>query len=117
MKQTVVSVFESPLKANEAVHVLVQARFIADRLPRIARDATPPANSRSGHAWARIRQRWRDFIDADMYLQPYAQALAKGHFVVKVYVYDAAEAAAAKAILEAAGGTGIDFVADEPVLD
>ncbi len=29
MKETVIAIFKSPLKANEAVHVLVQARFAA----------------------------------------------------------------------------------------
>jgi hypothetical protein len=52
-------------------------------------------------------------MDADMYLQPYASALAKGRFVVKVYTTDESEAIAAQRILEAAGGKEIDFLADE----
>jgi hypothetical protein len=38
MKYTVVGVFESPLRANELVHVLLKAGFVAERRPGIADD-------------------------------------------------------------------------------
>jgi hypothetical protein len=113
MKQTVVAVFDSPLRANEAVHVLVKARFDAERLPRIA--PAPSPSSRPAHVplWDALVRRFHDFMDADMYLQPYASALAQGRFVVKVHALDDSEASAAQRILEAGGGREIDLLADE----
>ena len=113
MKQTVVACFESPLKANETVHLLLQARFDAERLPRISHEPRPGRRSGLSHFMDGIVRRFRDFMDADMYLQPYARALARGCFVVKVHAADDPEAAAAKRILEAAGGREIDVLADE----
>ncbi len=113
MKQTVVAVFETPLLANDALHVLIEARFDAERLPRIQRERLPVRSSPFGRIRLAIRQRLEDFMDADMYLQPYARALAIGRFVVKVYVSDDAEAIGAKRILEVAGGSEIDCLADE----
>ena len=113
MKQTVVAVFEKPLLANEALHVLVQSRFDAERLPRIRREHAATRKGATGRLWLAMRRRFEDFMDADMYLQPYACALAKGRFVIKVYVADDAEALGAKRILDLAGGKEIDFLADE----
>ncbi len=117
MKQTVVGVFDSPLGANEVVHVLVSARFVAERLPRISQGAAPRRHGAAPKLFETIARKFRDFMDADMYLQPYAHALAKGRFVVKVYAADASEAVAARRILEAAGGKDIDLLADERVDD
>ena len=113
MKQTVVAVFDSPLKANEVVHVLSGARFVAERLPRIAGEAEQARQAGVAAVWDAMARCFRDFMDADMYLQPYATALAQGRFVVKVYVDDVAEASAAQRILETAGGKEVDFLADE----
>ena len=113
MKQTVLGVFESPLRANEVVHILIRARFEAERLPRIAEAASSRPHSASLRLLKTLARKFRDFMDADMYLQPYASALAKGRFVVKVYTTDESEAIAAQRILEAAGGKEIDFLADE----
>lgn len=113
MKQTVVAVFESSLKADDAVHVLRGARFVAERLPRIARQDDQVRQAATSAVWRAMTRRFREFMDADMYLQPYATALAQGRFVVKVYVDDLAEATAAQRILETFGGTQIDFLADE----
>ena len=46
MQQTIVGIFETPLGANETLHVLEGAGFVAERIPRNAgltalRDATP----------------------------------------------------------------------------
>jgi hypothetical protein len=113
MKQTVVGVFDSALRANEAVHVLVKSRFDAERLPRIAEVPSPSSRPANVRLWGSLVRRFRDFMDADMYLQPYASALAQGRFVVKVHALDDAEADAARRILEAGGGHEIDLLADE----
>ena len=113
MKQTVVAVFETPLLANEALHILVQSRFDAERLPRIQGEHAPSRNTAVGRLWLAVRCRFEDFMDADMYLTPYASALLKGRFIVKVYVSDEAEALTARGILELGGGKEIDFLADE----
>ena len=113
MKQTVVGIFDSALRANEAVHVLVKARFDAERLPRISEAVSPLRRPGKMRPWDRLVRRFRDFMDADMYLQPYARALAEGRFVVKVYALDDSEASAAQRILEAGGGHEIDLLADE----
>lgn len=116
MKQTVVAQFDSLLKANEAVRVLLQARFEADRLPRRPGQSE---DSATGHSSSLLRlartavRKFQDFMDADMYLQPYARALARGCFVVKVYAAHDLEAVAAKKILAMAGGKEIDVLADE----
>lgn len=108
MKQTVVGVFDSALRADETLHVLVAARFDAERLPRIEAARTAPLR-----LLERIARRFRDFMDANMYLPHYAGALAQGRFVVKVRAGDEAEALAAQRILLAAGGSEIDLLADE----
>ncbi len=113
MKQTVVGVFESALRANDVLHVLVAARFDAERLPRIPEAPSPARRPAGIRFWDTLVRRFRDFMDADMYLQPYASALAKGRFVVKVHALDDSEASAAQRILEAAGGREIDLLADE----
>jgi hypothetical protein len=113
MKQTVVGVFDSALRANEAVHVLVKARFDAERLPRMAQAVSPPGRGAKKRPWDALVRRFRDFMDADMYLPHYAGALAQGRFVVKVRAGDDAEALAAQRILLAAGGREIDLLADE----
>ncbi len=111
--QIVVAVFESPLKANEAVHILLQARFTAERLPRISREPARTSPSRIFRLLDKIARKFRDFMDADIYLQPYARALAKGRFVVKVHAAHAPEVVAAMRILEVAGGKEIDTLADD----
>ncbi len=113
MKQTVVGIFDSALRANEALRVLVKARFDAERLPRIPDFPSPIRRPAQMRLWDTLVRRVRDFMDADMYLQPYASAMAKGRFVVKVYALDDSEASAAQRILEAAGGREIDLLADE----
>jgi hypothetical protein len=111
MKQTVVGVFESPLVANEAVHVLRQARFEAERIPRIMQAA--PARPLPRRLLDAMAQGLRDFMEADRTLRPYARALAKGRFVVRVHADHSLEAVAARRILETAGGKEIDVLADE----
>lgn len=113
MKQTVVAVFETPLQANEALHILNQSRFDAERLPRIEAERAPSPDTAVGRLWLAVRRRFEVFMDADMYLQPYASALSRGRFVVKVYVFDDEEALGAKRVLELGGGKEIDFLADE----
>jgi hypothetical protein len=113
MKQTVVAVFESPLQANETVHVLVQARFVAERLPHISRERAQSRRSAALAAWQALRCGIHDFLDADSDLPPYAQALASGRFIVKVHVEDDAEALAARRILETAGGQELDALDEE----
>lgn len=113
MKETVVACFESPLMANEAVRILQQARFDAERLPRISRESPPRRSSVVSRFLEAVVRKLRDFMDADMYLQPYASALARGQFVVKVYAAHDLEVAAARRILEIAGGAQIDVLADE----
>ena len=88
MKQTVVGIFDSALRANEALRVLVKARFDAERLPRIPDFPSPIRRPAQMRLWDTLVRRVRDFMDADMYLQPYASAMAKGRFVVKVYALD-----------------------------
>lgn len=112
MMRTVVAVFESPLKANEAVHILLQARFAAERLPRISREPARTRSSAVPHLLHTIAGKFRDFMNADMHLQPYARALAKGRFVVKVHAVHEPEVVAARRILEVAGGKEIDVLAD-----
>jgi hypothetical protein len=112
MMRTVVATFESPLKANEAVHVLLQGRFAAERLPRIWRGPSRTSSSSFLRLLDTIARKFRDFMDADMYLQPYARALAKGRFVVKVHAVHDPEIAAARKILEVAGGKEIEVLAD-----
>ena len=113
MKQTVVGVFDSPIGANEVVHVLVSARFVAERLPRVSQGTPARRHGAALRLFETIARRFRDFMDAGMHLQPYAHALAKGRFIVKVHAADASEALAARRILEAAGGKDIDLLADE----
>lgn len=110
--RTVIAIFDSPLKANEAVHVLLQARFAAERLPRISREPAREPRSRILRLLVAIARKSRDFMDADMHLQPYARALTKGCFVVKVHAIHEPEIVAAKRILEVAGGREIDVLAD-----
>jgi hypothetical protein len=59
-----------------------------------------------------IVRRIQAFMDADMYLSPFARALVQGRFVVKVYASHNSEAVAARRILEAAGAKEIDSLAD-----
>ena len=113
MKQTVVGVFDSALRANEVVHVLVAARFEAERLPRVGQGSPPTTRSAMARLLDAAARRFRDFMDADMDLQPDARALAKRCFVVKVHAVDDSEALCARRILEAAGGKQIDVLADE----
>ena len=113
MRQTVVAVFESPLLANDAVHVLEKARFDVERLPRVSLTTADSDGSLLGRLWSTIRRKLEALMDSDMYLQPYAQALARGSFVVKVYVDDDSEAFAVRQIVAAAGGREIDSLADE----
>lgn len=108
MKQTVVAIFESPLVANEAVRVLQQSRFVAERIPRIAQVRSPGAHPDRRRIFDAIAGRLRHFIDADLYLPPYARALVKRRFVVKVHADHSLEAVAARRILEVAGGKEID---------
>lgn len=113
MKQTVVGVFESPLSANETLHVLLTARFVAERLPPIG---APGATQRQGSMPRRLldalARKCRIFMAADMYLQPYASALARGRFVLKVHAADPSETVAARRILEAAGGKEVEVLED-----
>ena len=113
MKQTVIGVFGSPLRANEVVHILVRARFEAERLPRIAEAAPAHPHPAPRRLLESLARRFRDIMDADRILQPYASALAKGRFIVKVHAADNAEAIAAQRILEAAGGREIDLLVAE----
>ncbi len=109
--RTVVAIFESPLKANEAVHILLQARFSAERLPRISRDSAQARSSLVRRMLGTIAGRVHRFIDVDTSLQPYASALASGRFVVKVRAVQDPEVVAAKRILELAGSKEIDVLA------
>jgi hypothetical protein len=114
MKQTIVGIFETPLGANETLHVLESAGFVAERIPRLARqqvgDDQRPLPSRVADA---IGRRIQAFMDADTYLSPFASALARGRFVVKIHASHAAEAVAARKILEAAGAREIDSLTEE----
>ena len=114
MKQTIVGIFETPLGANETVHVLKSAGFVTERIPRQARqrasDDLRPLPRRVVDA---IVCRIQAFMDADMYLSPFASALAQGRFVVKVYASHDPEAVAARKILEAAGAKEIDSLSEE----
>jgi hypothetical protein len=114
MKQTIVGIFETPLGANETLHVLDSAGFVAERIPRLARqpagDDLRPLPSRIADS---IVRRIQAFMDADMYLSPFASALAQGRFVVKIYASHAAEAVAARKILEAAGAREIASLTEE----
>ena len=110
--RTVVATFESPLKANEALHILLQARFAAERLPRISRGPSRAPSSPFLRLLDTIARKFRDFMDADLHLQPYAHALANGRFVVKVHAVHDPEIVAARKILEVAGGKEIDVLAD-----
>jgi hypothetical protein len=113
VKQTVIAVFESPGMANEALHVLLRARFDAERLPRIERERRAKPSSVFVRLADSVRRRFEDFMDADMHLSPYASALAKGRFVVKVYASDDEVARGAARILVEAGGKEVDYLADE----
>ena len=105
MKQTIAAIFASPMRANEAVHVLLKAGFAAERRPSIAGDAERTSTLRLRDA---IGHRLHELLGADATLSPYTQALAAGHFVVKVQATHDAEAAAARRILEIAGDSDVD---------
>jgi hypothetical protein len=114
MKQPIVGIFETPLGANETLHVLECAGFVAERIPCLVRqptgDGLRPLPSRVADA---IVRKIQAFVDADMYLSPFASALAQGRFVVKIYASHAAEAMAARKILQAAGAREIDSLTEE----
>ncbi len=114
MKQTIIGIFETPLGANETVHVLKSAGFASERIPRQAgRQAADELRPLPGRL-ARAIGRWiQAFVDADMYLSPFASALAQGRFVVRVYASHACEAVAARKILEAAGAREIESLPEE----
>jgi predicted glycoside hydrolase/deacetylase ChbG (UPF0249 family) len=116
MKQTIVGIFETPLSANETVHVLKSAGFVAERIPRQARQrATDELRPLPSRVIGAITRKIRAFMDADMYLSPFASALAQGRFVVKVHAAHVAEAVAARRILEVAGAKEIDALTDDRV--
>lgn len=114
MKQTIVGIFETPLGANETVHVLKSAGFVTERIPRQAgQRATDEPHSLPSRVVGAIARKFQAFMDADMYLSPFASALAQGRFVVKVHASHASEAFAARKILEAAGAKEIDSLTEE----
>lgn len=114
MKQTVVGIFETPLGANETVHVLKSAGFVTERIPRQGGQRAPDeSHSLPSRVVGAIARKFQAFMDADMYLSPFARALAQGRFVVKVYTSHDSEAVAARRILEAAGAREVDSLTEE----
>jgi hypothetical protein len=114
MKQTIVGIFETPLGANETLHVLESAGFVAERIPRLVRQQVADhLRSLPRRLADAIGRKIQAFMDADMYLSPFASALAQGRFVVKVYASHDSEAVAARRILEAAGARGVDSLIQE----
>jgi hypothetical protein len=114
MRHTIVGIFETPLRANETLHLLERAGFAAERIPRPAKQRVR-AETRS---FARrladaVSRKLHAFMDVDLDLSPFATALAQGRFVIKVYVSGDPEADAARRILEASGAREIDSLADE----
>ena len=109
MRQTVVAVFEQAGAAERALRALREAGFAESRVQvsdvdRQADADRPPEEADEGLA-AYVRSFFAEIFGPheEHHVGRYAQALGRGHAVVKVDVEGERELAAARQALEAAG--------------
>ena len=116
--RTIVGIFESRRDAEAVIATLTSARFAARCVPCV-RERAEEASSTARHRpplrrmFSALRARLQALMDADLRMAPFAWALRRGAFVVKVFVDDAPEANAARRILAYAGARDIDALTDE----